>query len=171
MYIHIYFYFYLSPTLVLRYLYQCYLNYQTVFVKFVDMQSGGALMRRAIGSKPKLLTIVTVIVIAILSIPMILPHIMHPSMIYHIFLHIISLIIALFLSIVSILSYKRSNSARVMFMTFGFFALSVIEILYLFHATANLEDVIIPIVDIELSHIILFVMLTLFGIGVLKVNK
>ena len=128
-------------------------------------------MQRAIGSKPKLLTIVTALVIAFLFIPVILPHIMHPSMIYHIFLHIISLIIALFLSIVSILSYKRSNSVRVLFMTFGFFALSVIEILYLFHATANLEDVIIPIVDIELSHIILFVMLTLFGIGVLKVNK
>jgi hypothetical protein len=148
-----------------------YLNYQTVFVKFVDMQSGGALMQRAVGSKPKLLIIVTALVISFLFIPVILPHIMHPSMIYHIFLHIISLIIALFLSIVSILSYKRSNSARVLFMTFGFFALSVIEILYLFHATANLEDVIIPIVDIELSHIILFVMLTLFGIGVLKVNK
>ena len=128
-------------------------------------------MQRAIGSKPKLLTIVTALVIAILSIPVILPHIMHPSMIFHIFLHIISLIIALFLSIVSILSYKRSNSVRVLFMTFGFFALAVIEILYLFHATANLEDVIIPIVDAELSHVILLVMLTLFGIGVLKVNK
>ena len=128
-------------------------------------------MQRAIGSKPKLLTIVTVLVIAILSIPVILPHIMHPSMIFHIFLHIISLIIALFLSIVSILSYKRSNSTRILFMTFGFFALAVIEILYLFHATANLEDVIIPIVDAELSHVILLVMLTLFGIGVLKVNK
>ena len=135
------------------------------------MQSGGAPMQRAIGSKPKLLTIVTALVIAILSIPVILPHIMHPSMIFHIFLHIISLIIALFLSIVSILSYKRSNSTRILFMTFGFFALAVIEILYLFHATANIEDVIIPVVDIELSHIILFVMLTLFGIGVLKVNK
>jgi hypothetical protein len=135
------------------------------------MQSGGALMQRAIDSKPKLLTIVTVLVIAILSIPVILPHIMHPSMIFHIFLHIISLIIALFLSIVSILSYKRSNSTRILFMTFGFFALAVIEILYLFHATANLEDVIIPIVDAELSHVILLVMLTLFGIGVLKVNK
>ena len=56
-------------------------------------------------------------------------------------------------------------------MTLGFFALAVIEILYLFHATANIEDVIIPIVDIELSHIILLVMLTLFGIGILKVNK
>ena len=135
------------------------------------MQSGGALMQRAIDSKPKLLTIVTVLVLAILSIPVILPHIMHPSMIFHIFLHIISLIIALFLSIVSILSYKRSNSTRILFMTFGFFALAVIEILYLFHATANLEDVIIPIVDAELSHVILLVMLTLFGIGVLKVNK
>jgi len=128
-------------------------------------------MQRAIDSKPKLLTIVTVLVIAILSIPVILPHIMHPSMIFHIFLHIISLIIALFLSIVSILSYKRSNSTRILFMTFGFFALAAIEILYLFHATANLEDVIIPIVDAELSHVILLVMLTLFGIGVLKVNK
>ena len=128
-------------------------------------------MQRAIGSKSKLLIIVTASVIAILSIPVILPHITHPSMIYHIFLHIISLIIALFLSIVSILSYKRSNSGRILFMTLGFFALAVIEILYLFHATANIEDVIIPIVDIELSHVILFVMLTLFGIGVLKVNK
>jgi len=128
-------------------------------------------MQRAIDSKPKLLTIVTVLVIAILSIPVILPHIMHPSMIFHIFLHIISLIIALFLSIVSILSYKRNKNARILFMTFGFFALAVIEILYLFHATANLEDVIIPIVDAELSHVILLVMLTLFGIGVLKVNK
>jgi len=128
-------------------------------------------MQRAIGSKPKLLTIVTALVIAILSIPVILPHIMHPSMIFHIFLHIISLIIALFLSIVSILSYKRNKNARILFMTFGFFALAVIEILYLFHATANLEDVIIPIVDAELSHVILLVMLTLFGIGVLKVNK
>jgi len=128
-------------------------------------------MQRAIGSKPKLLTIVTALVIAILSIPVILPHIMHPSMIFHIFLHIISLIIALFLSIVSILSYKRNKNARILFMTFGFFALAVIEILYLFHATANLEDVIIPIVDAELSHVILLVMLTLFGIGVLKVTR
>jgi hypothetical protein len=135
------------------------------------MQSGGALVQRTIGSKPKLLTIVTALVIAILSIPVILPHIAHPSMIYHIFLHIISLIIALFLSIVSILSYKRNKNARILFMTLGFSALAIIEILYLFHATANIEDVIIPIVDIELSHIILLVMLTLFGMGVLKVNK
>jgi hypothetical protein len=60
---------------------------------------------------------------------------------------------------------------RILFMTLGFISLAVIEFLYLFHATANIEDVIIPIVDIELSHIILLVMLTLFGLGVLKVTK
>ncbi|MBV9178104.1 MAG: hypothetical protein JO297_13815 [Nitrososphaeraceae archaeon] len=71
----------------------------------------------------------------------------------------------------SIISYRRTNSTRILFMTLGFFLLAVIEILYLFHATANIEDVIIPVVDIEVSHVILLIMLTLFGIGVLKVNK
>jgi hypothetical protein len=135
------------------------------------MQSGAALIQQAIGSKPKLLIIITALIIAILSIPVIVPHITHPYMIYHIFLHIASLIFALFLSVVSIISYRRTNSARILFMTLGFFALAVIEILYLFHTTANIEDVIIPIVDIELSHIILLIMLTLFGVGILKVNK
>jgi hypothetical protein len=135
------------------------------------MQSHTGLIQQAISSKPKLLIIITVFVIAILSIPVIIPHITHPYMIYHIFLHIVSLIFALFLSVVSIISYRRTNSVRILFMTLGFFALAVIETLYLFHATANIEDVIIPIVDIELSHIILLIMLTLFGVGILKVNK
>lgn len=47
--------------------------------------------------------------------------------------------------------------------------LAIIEFLYLFHTTANIEYIMIPIVDVELSHLI--AMLTLFGIGVLKVNK
>jgi hypothetical protein len=122
-------------------------------------------------NKPELLAIIAASVIAILSVPVILPHIRHPSMIYHISLHIVSVIIALFLSAVSILSYKRTNNIRILFMTLGFSLLAVIEFLYLFHATANIEDVIIPVVDVELSHVILLVMLTLFGVGILKVNR
>jgi hypothetical protein len=123
-------------------------------------------------SKPKLLIIISGLIIAILAVPVIIPHISHPSMIYHIFLHIISLIIATFLGIVSILAYLRSEKrTRMLFITLGFLLLAVIETLYLFHATASLEDVIIPIVDVELSHIILLAMLTLFGLGILKVNK
>jgi predicted membrane chloride channel (bestrophin family) len=135
------------------------------------MQTGRAPIQHITDSKPKLFVIISIVVISLLALPVILPHITHPSMIYHISLHIISLIIAVFLSSVSILAYNRNRNARMLFMTLGFALLTVIETLYLFHATANLEDVIIPIVDVELSHIILLVMLTLFGVGVLKVNR
>jgi hypothetical protein len=132
---------------------------------------GSAAQEYSLASRLKLLAIIAASVIAILSVPVILPHIRHPSMIYHISLHIVSVIIALFLSAVSILSYKRTNNIRILFMTLGFSLLAVIEFLYLFHATANIEDVIIPVVDVELSHVILLVMLTLFGVGILKVNR
>ena len=135
------------------------------------MQTGRAPIRHITDSKPKLFVIISIVVISLLALPVILPHITHQSMIYHISLHIVSLIIAIFLSSVSILAFNRNRNARMLFMTLGFALLAVIETLYLFHATANLEDVIIPIVDVELSHIILLVMLTLFGVGVLKVNK
>jgi hypothetical protein len=135
------------------------------------MQTGRAPIRHITDSKPKLFVIISIVVISLLALPVILPHITHQSMIYHISLHIVSLIIAIFLSSVSILAFNRNRNARMLFMTLGFALLAVIETLYLFHATANLEDVIIPVVDVELSHIILLVMLTLFGVGVLKVNK
>ena len=121
--------------------------------------------------KLTLLSIIAATVIGVLMMPVILPHAMNPSMIYHISLHTMSVIIALFLSVVSIFAYKRNNSLRLLFMSLGFCLLAAIEFLYLFHATANIPDVIIPIVDVELSHAILLIMLSLFGIGILKVNK
>ena len=136
------------------------------------MQAGSrALAESLLVNKPKLFAVVSLIVMSLLAVPVILPHIKHPYMIYHILMHVVSVIIAVFLGIVSFLAYNRSGGARLLFMTGGFCLLAIIEFLYLFHATANIEDVIIPIVDVELSHIILLVMLTLFGVGVLKVNK
>ena len=102
---------------------------------------------------------------------MILPHITDTSLIYHLLLHVISLIIAIFLGVVSILAYLRKGSWRLLFMMFGFLSLSIIEAMYLFHVTSKMEDIIIPIVDIELSHVIFLVMLTLFAIGIFRVNK
>lgn len=56
-------------------------------------------------------------------------------------------------------------------MALGFISLTAIEVLYLLYATVNIKDIIIPVVDIELPHVILFGMLTLFGIGVFKVSN
>lgn len=135
------------------------------------MQSSRAPVKDVIVSKPKLFAVVSLMLISVLAVPVILPHIRHPSMIYHILLHVVSIIIAVFLGLISFLAYSRTGGARLILMTGGFSLLAIIEFLYLFHATANIEDIIIPIVDIELSHLILLAMLTLFGIGVLKVNK
>ena len=53
-------------------------------------------------------------------------------------------------------------------MTIGFMALSTAEILYFLDATDILPMVHLPIANIELPHVILLVMITLFGLGVLK---
>jgi hypothetical protein len=121
-------------------------------------------------SKPKLLGVITAMIVTVMTVPVILPHIKDTSMIYHLLLHIISLIIAIFLGVVSISSYLRNGRSRLLFMMFGFLLLSIIEAIYLFDVTSKIEDIVIPIVDIELSHVIFLIMLTIFGLGIFKVK-
>lgn len=120
-------------------------------------------------SKLKLFGLIGIVVTAV-TIPITLPHFTHPSMIYHILLHIASLVIAIFLSYIALSAYLRDGRARLLFMALGFVTLAILEILMLLSATGNLEEPIIPAVNVELPHIVLLVMITLFGIGVLKVN-
>jgi hypothetical protein len=124
-----------------------------------------------ISSRPKLLAIITLVITAIMAVPVILPHITDTSTIYHILLHLASLIIAIFLGIVSILAYLRNRNSRLLFMMFAFVSLSIIEGMYLFDVSSNIEDIVIPGVDIEVSHLIFLVTLTLFGLGVFCVSK
>ena len=135
------------------------------------MQSIKPSIQNMVASKAKLLIAISVIAVAVLSIPVIVPHLNHPSMIYHIVLHIVSLVVAVFLTTISAVAYRRSRSSRVLFMFFGFLALTAVELIYLFNATDDIGEVALPFVQIELPHIILLVMLTLFGVGVVMVNK
>ena len=135
------------------------------------MQTVRASLCKITSSKPKMLAVVTAAVLAVMAVPVILPHVTDTSMIYHLLLHVISLIVAIFLGLVSILAYLRNGRSRLLFMMFGFLLLSIIEAMYLFDVTSKVEDIVIPIVDIELSHVIFLVMLTLFGIGIFRVNK
>jgi hypothetical protein len=122
-------------------------------------------------SNCKVFAITTIALLSVLAVPVIIPHITHTDLIYHILVHIASVIVAVFITVISIMSYRRNGGSRLFFMTAGFAVLAFVEFLYLFYATANIEAIIIPLVDIESSHIILLVMLTLFGIGVLKVDR
>jgi len=121
-------------------------------------------------SKPKLFSVITVVITAIIVVPVILPHITDTSTVYHILLHVVSIIIAIFLGVVSMLTYLRKGSSK-LFMMFVFISLSIIEAIYLFDVNSNREDIVIPGVDIEVSHVIFLVTLTLFGIGIFRVSK
>jgi hypothetical protein len=122
-------------------------------------------------SKPVLLGLVTALVIGVVA-PLVIPHVTHPSMIYHILLHMAGLTVAIFLSIVSVLAYSRSRTTRMLLMAVGFMSLALVEFFYLLQAGGIvIAQVVIPAVNIELSHIILLIMVSLFGLGVLKVNK
>lgn len=122
-------------------------------------------------SKPVLLGLITALVVGVVA-PLAIPHVAHPSMIYHIVLHMAGLTMAIFLSIVSVLAYSRNPTTRILLMAVGFMSLALVEFFYLLQAGGIvIGQVIIPAVNIELSHIILLIMVSLFGLGVLKVNK
>jgi hypothetical protein len=122
-------------------------------------------------SKPVLLGLIAALVIGVVA-PLVIPHVAHPSMIYHILLHMAGLTIAIFLSIVSVLAYSRNTTTRMLLMAVGFMSLALVEFFYLLQAGGiAIGQVIIPAVNIELSHIMLLIMVSLFGLGVLKVNK
>jgi hypothetical protein len=122
-------------------------------------------------SKPIILGLMTAVVVGVVA-PLVLPHATHPSMIYHVLLHMAGLIIVVFLSTVSLLAYSRSPATRLLLMAAGFVTLAVVELLYLLQAGGvYIGQFTLPVANIELSHLALLIMITLFALGVLKVNK
>jgi hypothetical protein len=122
-------------------------------------------------SKPVLLGLITIAVTGVVA-PFLLPHVTHPSMIFHILLHMAGLTIAIFLSTVSLLAYFRNTTTRMLLMAAGFVTLAVVELLYLLQAGGIYAgQFTIPVANIELSHMVLLIMVSLFGLGVLRVNK
>jgi hypothetical protein len=103
-----------------------------------------------------------------LIIPLTIPHIAHQSMIYHIIVHIASLNISIFLGLVSVFAYLKNSNIRMFFVALGFVTLAIIEGMMLLSSTGNIDNVILPWVNIELPHIVLLIMLTLFGLGLLN---
>lgn len=123
-------------------------------------------------SKPVLLGIITIVVAGVAAPLVVIHDVIHPSMIFHILLHMAGLTIAVFLSTVSLLAYLRNTTTRMVLMAAGFVTLAVVELLYLFQAGGiYVGQFTIPVANIELSHIVLLIMVSLFGLGVLKVNK
>ena len=111
----------------------------------------GMIIDNILSDKPKLFSLVSVVVISILAIPLIIPYMNHPEHLYHIIMHIASLILSIFLCIVSLSSYFRNGGSRLLFMSLGFVSLVVVEILFLFYAARGIQDILIPVVNIRIT--------------------
>lgn len=120
--------------------------------------------------KPRVLVVISALVLAI-CIPVILPHISHPHMIYHILLHIGSLVVAIFITTVALLAYNRARTARMLLMAGSLLFLTTVVSMDLISAIQDTQLLEFPGSNIELTHILLLIMLILFGSGMLKVNN
>ncbi|MDP9289236.1 MAG: hypothetical protein M3P08_13710 [Thermoproteota archaeon] len=122
-------------------------------------------------SKPKLFLIISVLTIAVLLPSAILPYINHPVFVYRISLHVASIIISVFLIVVSILTYRRTGSIKILYTSIAFLSLLVVESIFLLQIIDSSSRIMIPMAYRELPHILLLAMLALFGLGVLRVEK
>lgn len=121
--------------------------------------------------KTNLLLVLSLTFTSIIFYPLIIPHLSHPSMILHISIHILSLNMALFLTVISVLSFKKTKSKKVLLTSLSFGILLVVEFLYLLQSSNVLGDIEIPFIDVEIPHILLLFMLALFAAGVIKVER
>ena len=128
-------------------------------------------IKKFLSNKTNLFLALSLSVSSIIAYPFLIPNLSHPSMSYHILIHMISLDIAIFLSTISLISYRKVKSKKLLLTSFSFLFLLVIEIIYLLEASHIISIFQIPLIEVEFSHILLLFMLVLFASGVLKTDK
>lgn len=106
-------------------------------------------------------------VIVILAVPVILPHILHGYHMVHIALHISGLTLATFLTILSIASYYRTRSRRLMISSLAFGCFTSSEIVLLAEATWPFLSIGALALE-ELGHILAFGALGFLAMAVFR---
>lgn len=136
-----------------------------------DKSSAYEFITRFLSNKTNLLLVLSLSVSSVIVYPLIIPNLAHASMGYHVLIHVISLDISIFLTVVSIISYKKVRSKRLLLTSLSFTFLVIIEVIYLLQAGHLMRILYIPLVEIDFSHILLTCMIVLFAWSILKVDK
>lgn len=124
-----------------------------------------------LNNKTNLFLVICIAFTSIIAYPFLIPHLSHTSMSYHIAVHILSLDIAVFITTISFISFKKTKNKKLLLTSFSFVFLLGVEMMYLLQASGIIKIIYIPTIDIELTHILLLGMLGMFVWGVLKVDK
>lgn len=119
-------------------------------------------------SKPKLLSLIIFSVIGILAVPIIVPNIFHGNHFFHIILHLTGIIVAVFLSIISIIAYSRVRTKRLLFTMIAFSIFVVAESFSLVDATWPFTFYFGQVSIEEASHLLIITMLGIFTLAVFR---
>ena len=118
--------------------------------------------------KSTLFSIVVAGVIAILAIPIIIPHILHGYHLAHIFLHIGGITLAVFIATLALSAYFRLRTKRLLLSAIAFTTFIGAEsALLIDSAWPHLYDIgLIPLN--EIGHLLTFITLGLLPLGVFR---
>lgn len=121
-----------------------------------------------IEKKSTLFSIVVVGVVAILAIPIIIPHLLHGFHLVHIFLHVGGITLAVFITLLATIAYFRLRTKRLLLGAIAFANFIAAESILLIDATwPNIYGFdIMPLS--EIGHLLTFSTLGLLAIGVFR---
>ena len=118
--------------------------------------------------KSTLFSLIVAGVVAILALPIIIPHLLHGFHIAHIFLHVGGITFPVFISVLACIAYSRLRTKRLLLSTIAFSNFIVAEITLLVDATwpsaYDLGDVPLS----EVGHLLTFATLGLLALGVFR---
>lgn len=118
--------------------------------------------------KSTLFSIVVTGVIAILALPIIIPHLLHGYHLAHIFLHVGGITLAVFITVLAGFAYYRLRTKRLLLSAIAFANFIVAQIVLLIDATwpsiFDVGDITLP----EVGHLLTFITLGLLALGVFR---
>ncbi len=121
-----------------------------------------------IEKKSTLFSIVVAGVVAILALPIIIPHLLHGYHVAHIFLHVGGITLAVFITILAGIAYSRLRTKRLLFSAIAFANFIAAESVLLIDTTwptiYDLGDMPLS----EVGHLLTFATLGLLALGVFR---
>ncbi|MDH5569359.1 MAG: hypothetical protein OEX98_06190 [Nitrosopumilus sp.] len=123
---------------------------------------------RIVERKSTLFSIVVTGVVAILALPIIIPHLLHGYHLAHIFLHVGGITLAVFISILAGIACYRLRTKRLLLSAVAFTNFIAAEVILLVDATwPNIYDL-SELSLSEVGHLLTFITLGLLALGVFR---
>ncbi len=125
-------------------------------------------MQNTVFADKSILTALILATITVFSLPLVLPHITHEYMIYHVLLHLVTMSVAVLLVIISLIAYYRSRSTRMLLMSIALLVLTIAEGINFLVSVEALSYTTLPIINAEIPHLLILLTLLFLLTGVLK---